>query len=54
MSEHDHRPVTFAGVLLLTAVALIFLAIVWAVGAAFARTGIAFGPWNKLLILALS
>lgn len=54
MSEHNHRPVTLTEVLLLTAVALLFLAIVWAVGAAFARTEVAFVPWNKLVILALS
>ncbi|WP_157929534.1 hypothetical protein [Phyllobacterium zundukense] len=42
MSEPDRKPVTLAGILSLTVVALIFLAIIWLIGAAFARTGIAY------------
>jgi hypothetical protein len=43
MSENDHQPVKLTGVLLLAAVALVFLAVIWLIGTAFARTGIAYG-----------
>jgi len=39
MSEHQHQPVSLVGLLLLAAVALIFLAAIWLIGAAFAQTG---------------
>jgi hypothetical protein len=56
MSKHDHQPVTLAGLLLLAAIALIFLAVVWLIGTAFARAGTEFSfnrsPWNQEAIFA--
>ncbi len=40
MSENDHQPVKLTGILLLAAVALVFLAVIWLIGTAFARTTI--------------
>ena len=42
MSENDHQPVKLTGVLLLAAVALVFLAVIWLIGTAFARTEIVY------------
>ncbi|RCW87810.1 hypothetical protein C7476_101579 [Phyllobacterium bourgognense] len=42
MSENDHRPVKLTGVLLLAAIALVFLVVVWLIGTAFAQTGIVY------------
>ena len=42
MSENDHQPVKFTGLLLLAAVALVFLAVIWLIGTAFARTTIVY------------
>ena len=38
MSEHDHKPVSLVGLLLLAVVTLVFLAAVWLIGAAFAKS----------------
>jgi hypothetical protein len=43
MSENDHQPVKLTGLLLLAAIALVFLAVIWLIGTAFARTGIVYG-----------
>ncbi|UXN63268.1 MULTISPECIES: hypothetical protein [Phyllobacterium] len=37
MSERDHQPVTITGLLLLAAIALIFLIAIWLIGSAFAQ-----------------
>ena len=42
MSENDHQPVKLTGVLLLAAVALVFLAVIWLIGTAFAQTTIVY------------
>ncbi|UXN61027.1 hypothetical protein [Phyllobacterium zundukense] len=42
MSENDHQPVKLTGVLLLAAIALVFLVVIWLIGTAFARTGIVY------------
>ncbi|WP_271892920.1 hypothetical protein [Candidatus Phyllobacterium onerii] len=42
MSENDHQPVKLTGVLLLAAVALVFLAVIWLIGTTFARTTIVY------------
>jgi hypothetical protein len=39
MSEQDHQPVTITGLLLLAAIALIFLIAIWLIGTAFAQNG---------------
>jgi hypothetical protein len=57
MSEHDHQPVTIAGLLLLAAIALIFLIAIWLIGMAFAQKGTEAAAypdrWNQLSIWAL-
>jgi hypothetical protein len=56
MSEHDHPPVTLAGLLLLAAIALIFLTVIWLIGTAFAGQETEFcfnrSPWNQEAIFA--
>jgi hypothetical protein len=56
MFEHDHQPVTLAGLLLLAAIALIFLTVIWLIGTAFARAGTEFtydqNAWNQVTIFA--
>jgi len=34
MSENDHQPVKLTGLLLLAAIALVFLAVIWLIGTA--------------------
>lgn len=48
MMDNDHKPVTLTGLLLLAAIALIFLVIVWLIGSAFVKPPIASHPqvWN--------
>jgi hypothetical protein len=43
MSENDRQPVKFTSVLLLATIALVFLAVIWLIGTAFAQTGIVYG-----------
>ncbi|NTS30419.1 hypothetical protein HQ945_04055 [Phyllobacterium sp. BT25] len=38
MPEHEHRPVSVVGLILLCAATLIFLVVIWLVGSAFARS----------------
>ncbi len=48
MSENDHQPVKVTGLLLLAAIALVFLAVIWLIGTAFARTGIVYGGGDTM------
>lgn len=38
MLDNDHKPIKLAGLLLLAAIALIFLVIVWLIGSAFVQS----------------
>ena len=37
MSDHQHQPVSLVGLLVLAALVVIFLVVIWLIGAAFAQ-----------------
>jgi hypothetical protein len=56
MPEQNHQPVTIAGLLLLAAIALLFLTVIWLIGSAFARAGTELSydqnSWNQRSLIA--